>query len=679
VQIENKDHATTYCDGDQVGAVVGRTDFYWLGTPHASQSSRSDQCGIGGRMYSFKELGFRILSIFGLGLAGLQPRLQPLVKGGAFYQDTIITDRQFSIVGQVDGINLQEVQRKRQAFVELLRPDTVTPSQPVSLRWIPTDNCGEQIGDELEILCVPDGDVLPMQLDNRHAERFSLPFRLYLPFVARDDGEVGAVLDYQDALASSVLFKRSPAGLWSVPGGGSPITATTVYDVLPLPDGTVAVGGNFLNAGGDANADHLAKYTPSTDTFSSFNATPLDFAVQALAILADGNTVALGGAFNNAGGDANADRLAKLLLSTGAYSSFNATPLNANVDNLLALPNGTLAIAGSFTNAGGDGNADYLAKMSAAFAFSAFVASALSDRVQGLAFGKDGNLIIVGRFANAGADVDADGIAKVILATSAFAPIVDGVSIGVGPIIVTADVAPDGTVYFGGNFTNGAGIAELDYGGAVKGNAYIALSTGFDTVVTKILVLRDGSVLFAGNFVRAGTLTVSRIALWNGSTFVYADFIPTQNIQTLRVAADGTLYIGVEAGGTATGAGVTTITNSGSAKSYPRIKLTGPGTLYQLKNYTTGRALYFNLVLLAGETAVLDFSNPQNTTFVSNFRGDLLSTILRGSTFDFFLAPGQNSISLFIAGTTDGNTAAGMSWRETFHSIDGAIPAHALP
>src|SRR3990172_3414614 len=41
IQIENKAYATTYCDGDQVGVVVGRTDFYWLGTPHASQSTRN--------------------------------------------------------------------------------------------------------------------------------------------------------------------------------------------------------------------------------------------------------------------------------------------------------------------------------------------------------------------------------------------------------------------------------------------------------------------------------------------------------------------------------------------------------------------------------------------------------------------------------------------------------------
>jgi hypothetical protein len=94
---------------------------------------------------------------------------------------------------------------------------------------------------------------------------------------------------------------------------------------------------------------------------------------------------------------------------------------------------------------------------------------------------------------------------------------------------------------------------------------------------------------------------------------------------------------------------------------------------------TTNRRLYFNLTLQAGEVAILDFSNPQNVTFTSNLRGNLLGTILRGSSSDFFLAPGANSVSLFIAGNTDGNTAASMSWREAFHSIDGAIPTHALP
>ena len=124
--------------------------------------------------------------------------------------------------------------------------------------------------------------------------------------------------------------------------------------------------------------------------------------------------------------------------------------------------------------------------------------------------------------------------------------------------------------------------------------------------------------------------------------------------------------------GTVTAAGLTTLTNNGTANAYPVFRLTGPGTVYSLRNYTTGDALYFNLTLQAGEVAYLDLT-PGAIRFWSNARSNLLGTILPGSNLATFrLVPGANSVGLFVAGTTDANTAAWAYWRKAHHSIDGA-------
>lgn len=78
--------------------------------------------------------------------------------------------------------------------------------------------------------------------------------------------------------------------------------------------------------------------------------------------------------------------------------------------------------------------------------------------------------------------------------------------------------------------------------------------------------------------------------------------------------------------------------------------------------------MYFNLTLLEGETAVLDFTDPLNVTFTSNFQGNILSAISPGSSFDFFMKPDNNAISVFL--NWDGVV---LDYLDTFGSVSNFL------
>lgn len=118
----------------------------------------------------------------------------------------------------------------------------------------------------------------------------------------------------------------------------------------------------------------------------------------------------------------------------------------------------------------------------------------------------------------------------------------------------------------------------------------------------------------------------------------------------------------------------TSIANStGESYSYPKIFITGPGTIWNLVNNTTKRGLYFSgLTLAIGETVSINF-DPTNTYLISSSRGDVSGYLLPGSSLDFFLQPGANYITFFMYGGTTAATSAYMIWSDNFLSIDGTV------
>ena len=89
---------------------------------------------------------------------------------------------------------------------------------------------------------------------------------------------------------------------WNALGGG---LNQCVY-AIAVEGPNVYVGGIFTDAGGNTNADHIARWDGA-----SWNALGSGLNGDVSAIAVEGPNVYVGGAFTDAGGNANADRIAR--------------------------------------------------------------------------------------------------------------------------------------------------------------------------------------------------------------------------------------------------------------------------------------------------------------------------------------------------------------------------------
>lgn len=113
------------------------------------------------------------------------------------------------------------------------------------------------------------------------------------------------------------------------------------------------------------------------------------------------------------------------------------------------------------------------------------------------------------------------------------------------------------------------------------------------------------------------------------------------------------------------------IVNNGCAVSArPVIEVTGPGTLYSIKNLTTGKTIIVNgKYVFGGETVIIDTNIGTNGMF-SSVSGDITNLIDRSSSFpDFSLQKGVNKILVKML-DTDGSTRVVLRWKRQYASID---------
>lgn len=678
-----------YFDGDTDGFVPNQVDFYWNGTPHGSTSTMRPNSRAGGRVIPLARYGFTLLALLGLGMKTPNNINLPLaLPGGAQYQRTLAPVNDFSLVGYVNGVSGLDLRQKQMALRNLLDVRQQPVTQPLLLQYEPLDDCGEASGERVEVQCSFSGG-LEGQWDNNYQENVNLKFTVFLPYVAALYGTVGASLDVRDQFTAGYVAKRDVNGVWSAlqtSGLGASVSA-----IATMPDGRYLIGGSFTNAGGVADADYLAYYDPVTDVFSAVNATPLNNAVTSILLLPSGN-VLIGGAFTNAGGDANADALALITTSTGAFSSLNATPLNNLVNALALLQDGNVAVGGSFTNAGGDPNADYLCKLTISTgAFSSFSATLLNGSVNALATTIWGDLYVGGAFTNVGGFAEQDYLTVLRSPYTSFQRLMGNTALN-GQVLTIKPVS-DGSVLIGGQMTDVNGDTTWDYLirsiQAPPGNTtelpllWSKPFSSIDNAVYAIAEAQPGTVLVGGQFTSvAGVALFDGLFQYTGATLLPIDLDLPGSITVGSIAGrpTGEVVIGFFTTGTASTSGTTTVTNPGTAPSQPVIVIQHPTTasltapLYSIRNLTTGKIVSFNLTLLIGETVTIDFGQG---TITSDLRGNLISTILPGSNFDTFaLVPGPNIINIFSSLSSGSLPSAYLYWTPLYASVAdvGATP-----
>lgn len=670
-----------YFDGDSQGFIPGQTDFYWNGTPHGSTSTMKANSRAGGRIIPLARYGFTLLAMFGLGMSTPNNIAVPLaLPGGEQYQRTLSPATDFTLAGFVTGKGNLDLRSKQRSLAGLLDVRRQPVTQNLLLQYEPTDECGEVNGERVEVKCSFAGG-LEGQWDNHYQENLALKFRVHLPYVANVAGTAGAQLDVADAFTAGYIVRRSPDGIWgplSTAGLGNTVTA-----LLPLPDGRWLIGGTFLNAGGDANADFLVYYDPVSNSFTAVNATPLNNAVTSLLLLPDGN-VAVGGVFANAGGDANADALCLLTVATGVYSSFNATPLNNLVNALELLPTGDIAVGGQFTNFG-----PYLVKLTRSTgAFSAFSGTALSDYVSALEVTTWGDLYIGGNFQNVGGFAEQDYLTMLRSPYTSFSRLTGNTALSAAVSVIKQ--LSDGSLLIGGTFVDVNGDTTWDYllrsiqapgSGSTIPLIWSKPFSSISNNVASIAEAQPGVNLVGGTFASvAGIALFDGVFQYSGTTLIPLDLdLPgAVTVQVIAGRPSGEVIMGILTTGTAYTSGTTTITNTGTAPAKPIIVIKHPTTaalnapLYSIRNLTTGKVISFNLSLLLGETLTIDLAAGKIT---SDLRGNMLSTVLPGSNFDsFFLVPGPNTINIFSSLSAGSLPSAYIYFTPTLAGVTDAVP-----
>jgi hypothetical protein len=283
---------------------------------------------------------------------------------------------------------------------------------------------------------------------------------------------VGGIFWDASGIAGTGGFARWNGLDWSAvsPWSGGAVNA------LAVSGNDLYLAGNFSDAGGVAAADDVARYNTSTGVWSSLGASSA-VAGAVFAITLYGNYVVIGGDFLNAGGVANADYLAMFNTTNGAWSSVGSNssggpPILTTYGYVyaLAVSGSNLYVGGKFGNAGGVGTADCIAKWNGS-AWSGLghhptytsdgSLSCASTPVFAIAV-YGGSVFVGGAFVDAAQEPRADKIAEF-----------DGTNwYPLGSNTALNDGALNSHVYVlkvvgsellvGGSFTDAAGIASAD-------------------------------------------------------------------------------------------------------------------------------------------------------------------------------------------------------------------------
>jgi hypothetical protein len=423
----------------------------------------------------------------------------------------------------------------------------------------------------------------------------------------------------------------------------------------------VYIGGVFATASGVANTSRIAYYDPTDGLFHPLGTGAAGGNVLRLAIGSNG-TLYASGSFTSMGGVANTNNIAQWngsvwsALGTGVTAGSGALAMAVDQTN-------NLYVGGTFTTMGGVANTLRLAKWDGSVWTP--LGTGANDVVRAITIGPGGIVYMGGDFTTV------NGTAAIRVA-SWNGSAASAMSSGVDNSVRSMAVGPNGFVYAGGDFVVAGGVTATRVA-YWNGVAWFPMSSGLGTSVLVLTVAPDGTI-YEGGASSSGSVTFrSPMARWNGANWASVDnnMVGASTVDAIAIDPSGKLYVSFGSFGTANQAGLTTITNPGTARSYPTVTIYGPSSstarIYQITNPTTNRAINLNLTLNVGEVATLIFT-PDNLSFTSTFQGNIANAVLGGSNVaDFYLQPGANTIGFLSANTT---VVAALNYRPAYVSLD---------
>jgi regulation of enolase protein 1 (concanavalin A-like superfamily) len=317
----------------------------------------------------------------------------------------------------------------------------------------------------------------------------------------------------------------------------------TFVDAIVIMGSDVFVGGFFANAGGISGANHIARWDGSTwhamGTFTNV--------VYTIDII--GENVYAGGSFTGADGVPDTSKIARWNMVDTSWHTVGSGITGSGAVYGIAHAGANLFVGGSFTNAGGDADADYIAcwdgstwnslgsahpgttvyavatvggDLYVGGAFSGYIShwdgstwypvgDGLNNWVTAITI-EGSNIYVGGTFTSAGGNPFASKIARWDISESA--PGWNALGSGLSDT-VTALAHQGSDVFTGGFFLNAGGSDEADYLARWDGSSWQALGSGVNGGVRTITV-EGPDVYVGGDFTNAGGITgTNHIARWS--------------------------------------------------------------------------------------------------------------------------------------------------------------------
>lgn len=656
-QLEAQAAASTYCDGDQPGCV-------WNGSKHGSTSARDGQSREGGEIINLNS-DYDVI-VRQQGGAGMPPvrNIQTDIglQDGGLFQRTLTDPRTLVLEGVITGSDVNGFHFNRQRLIDAIKPDAVSPTQPFLLRYTGVDNVTKQLrvhyDGGLEF-----NDVLAEQ------EFFSVRVVAFEPYweeVGNGFGKLSAAT----ALTYHNFLYYDGDGVWSSASFDADVNA-----VLFGQSPNLYVAGDFTNINGDAFS-HIAQFDGTT-----FTALATTFNNNIEALTAIGASLYAAGTFTTINGSTGFNRIAKF---DGTDWTKLGDGLNGTAFALAHGRNGVIYVGGQFSAADGSLVTGGMAQWDGS-SWSLVGTASTGVNVQAIAVDNDENVYAGGLGASFGA-VTASHVAK--FDGTNWANLTGG---SVDGAVYALDVGIDGTLFVGGCIVNVAG-GDLTVNGIAlhDGNSWQTLTDGATGSVGGgtggcVLALKvnddTGRLHAGGDFLKmGGKNATTNFAQWNNSSW-RPELIDIKNPTTssggpkvLSIDLDeltGRMAIGLSGSAAIFKPVVSTITNNGTAISYPTIDMSVAGSLFDIVNLTTDTNIHVdNYFVQSGETATIDL-NVDKKTFTSDINGNIIDTIIPESNFaNWRLGPGDNKITFR---QINGNSAASaaVTYINRHWSIDG--------
>lgn len=319
----------------------------------------------------------------------------------------------------------------------------------------------------------------------------------------------------------------------------------TVNTMLIQNDGKIVVAGNFTSYNGSAsnriirlNAD--GSYDSSLAVGTGFNAI-----VSTLSLSQD-NKIFVGGNFTTYNSVTN-NRIIKLNLDGTPDTSFViGTGFNAYVNKILSLPDGNIAVMGSFSlyKSSYQYNSIKLNPLGGKITNSVFSVKEFKDAfVQ-----NDGKIIVVGNFSSIGTTV-INSIARLNSDESVDATFARGV--GFNNIVYKVKQLTDGKIVVGGDFTLYNNnplrfLARLNEDGSID-SSFNNGGSGFNASISKFEIQPDGKIIAVGYFTSYNGVAANGIIRLNADGSIDPTFITGtgfDNITTdVVVQSDGKIIV----------------------------------------------------------------------------------------------------------------------------------------